>query len=73
MVSFTYFSCTLLVSVSELHEAILRTGFDVSTLSTAECSAPPEKKKERKKDRKQEPLIEPIHKSQMSNNKIIMN
>lgn len=38
---FTYLLCSLLVAVNEQHEAIWRTGFQVSTLSAAVCSVSP--------------------------------
>lgn len=38
---FTYFLCSLIMSVNEQHKAIWRTGFDVSTLSAADCSVSP--------------------------------
>lgn len=38
---FTYLLCSLMVSVNEQHKAILRTGFEVSTLSAADCSVFP--------------------------------
>lgn len=41
---FTYFLWSLLVSVDELQKVILRTGFEVSTLSTADFSVTPERK-----------------------------
>lgn len=48
---FTYLLCSLMVSVNEQHKAILRTGFEVSTLSAADCSVFPGSKylKKRKK------------------------